>query len=381
MALAAVAVLFTLAMFLTLTAAERRIAKLRDWEVSTGDDRPWPAVSIIVTARNEERHLEPALRTLLQLDYPALQVVVVNDRSEDGTGEIVERLAAEDGRVRPVHVSQLPAGWLGKNHAVQAGAEQADGDYLLLTDADVYMEPETLRRAVDFARQRDADHVALLPEVDARGALLQSFINTFAIMFITYFRPWHAANSRSRVYVGIGAFNLIRREAFFRVGGMEPIRMRPDDDMMLGKVLKQNGLRQEVLSGISMVRVPWYESLGEAVRGLEKNAFAGAEYSVVRVMLMTAVCAAAYLLPLLGACFATGPARWLLATCAAAQLLLATSSALRLGLRVWAGLLFPVGVVLLIYTQWRSTWLALWRGGIRWRGTHYSLAELKANRV
>src|SRR3954451_9899572 len=111
-------------------------------------DGPLPRVSILIPARNEERNLEEALRSVLALDYDNLEIDVVDDRSTDRTGEILDRMAAAAPRLRGVHVRELPAGWLGKNHALWLGAGKASGDFLLFTDADVVLEPSALRRAV-----------------------------------------------------------------------------------------------------------------------------------------------------------------------------------------------------------------------------------------
>src|SRR5262249_46544493 len=111
-------------------------------------DRPWPAASIVVAARNEEAGVEPALRSLLALDYPALEVIAIDDRSTDATPQIMDRVAAGDTRLRVLHVAELPAGWLGKNHALHQGAKLARGEYNLFTDADVVLEPSVLKRAI-----------------------------------------------------------------------------------------------------------------------------------------------------------------------------------------------------------------------------------------
>jgi cellulose synthase/poly-beta-1,6-N-acetylglucosamine synthase-like glycosyltransferase len=103
------------------------------------------------------------VRSLLALDYPRLELLAVNDRSTDGTGDILDRVAAEDGRLNVVHLKELPPGWLGKNHALHYGAERASGELLLFTDADVVMEPTTLLRAVQHLQQEDLDHLCIAP--------------------------------------------------------------------------------------------------------------------------------------------------------------------------------------------------------------------------
>src|SRR3954468_271576 len=151
----------------------RSIRALRDLPPLAG---PLPRVSIVIPARNEERNLEEALRSILALDYDNLEIDVVDDRSTDRTGEILDRMALADPRLRIVHVRDLPPGWLGKNHALWLGAEKATGDYLLFTDADVVMEPSTLRRAAGLMAADGLDHLMASPEIERPSALFEMFI-------------------------------------------------------------------------------------------------------------------------------------------------------------------------------------------------------------
>ncbi|HSN69548.1 MAG TPA: glycosyltransferase, partial [Thermoanaerobaculia bacterium] len=240
----------------------------------------WPMVSVVVAGRDEELSVEDAMRSLLALDYPHLEVVAVDDRSADGTGEILRRIASEDPRLRPVTIRELPAGWLGKNHALHAGAAAARGELLLFTDADVIFEPSALRRAVRYMRERQLELLTASPELVIRSVRVGIFIATFALFFSMFSKPWRARLRSPRFHVGVGAFNLVRASFYRAQGGHEPIRMRPDDDMKLAKLLQKGGGREELVFGLGMIRVAWYSSVREAVRGLEKNAFSGVEYSL-----------------------------------------------------------------------------------------------------
>jgi glycosyltransferase involved in cell wall biosynthesis len=306
---------------------------------------------------------------------------VVNDRSTDATGAILQELAHQDARLQVCQVDELPPGWLGKNHALHFGAARAHGDYLLFTDADVIMERTVLRRAMAYVQATGADHLAISPQPLMPTLLLQAFVVLFIDLFSVYLRPWNAANPRSRAFVGIGAFNLIRREVYEAVGMHQAIAMRPDDDVKLGKLIKQRGFRQHLLAGQPMVRVPWYASVGELIEGLEKNSFAGVDYRVTTVLGGTLALLVFDLLPFLGVVVLSGPPRWLYAATALVLLVQARHTARDMGFTPRCAWLFPVAVLLFIYIQWRAMVLTYVRRGIRWRGTHYALDELRANKV
>lgn len=224
----------------------RKIQKISN--IAPTLDRPWPKVSVIVAARNEERDIEAGLCSLLQLDYDELEILVVNDRSTDRTGEILERIASEHPQLTVAHLHELPAGWLGKNHALYYGATRT-GELLLFTDADVVMEPTVLRRAVAYMLEREIDHLPMLFEVRMPNWLLESFVVTFSVYLMTYCRPWQCPNPKRAGHIGIGGFNLVRADVYQKIGTHEVIRMRPDDDLKFGKLISREGFRQELLNG------------------------------------------------------------------------------------------------------------------------------------
>ncbi|HEY0514263.1 MAG TPA: glycosyltransferase family 2 protein [Thermoanaerobaculia bacterium] len=342
---------------------------------------PLPRVSIIIPARNEERNLEEALRSVLALDYDNLEIDVVEDRSTDRTGEILDRLAATDPRLRVVRVRALPPGWLGKNHALWLGAEKATGEFLLFTDADVVLEPAILRRAVGAMVAEGLDHLTASPEIDRPSVLFEMFIGAFSLLFALYTRPWKVKDPASPHYVGIGAFNLVRASAYHAVGGHRAIAMRPDDDLKLGKILKLNGCRQELVFGQGALRVEWYASVRELVRGLMKNAFSGVDYRVWVVVVSTLIQLTLLVWPFLAIVVTSGATRWLNLASVLVLVGLCWINAPLAGVRRWHGVGFALATLLFLYILWRAMILTLWNGGIDWRGTHYPLAELRANKV
>lgn len=362
-----------------LAHSDRAIDRLADCPLPESNDLP--RISLIAAAKDEERNIERAVRSLVAIDYPNLQLTLVNDRSRDGTGDILSRLANEFPQLNVVTVTDLPAGWLGKNHALQLGADHSDGEWLLFTDADIFFEQTALRRAIRYALDHQLDHLAATPDVRMNHWLLHAFVVTFSIYFTLFVKPWRVRDPKRPEHVGIGAFNLIRAATYRAIGRHEPIRMRPDDDLKLGKIVKKAGHRQDLVHGIGLIEVEWYSSIREIIVGLEKNAFSGVDYSISLTVVSSIFSLAFHVWPYLAIWIVPGPARWLYVAAVIVQLLTAVRFAQMMKLPISTALAFPIAVALFTYIQWRAMILTYYRNGIRWRDTHYSLAELRANRV
>ena len=363
-------------------AAVRIVRFLRESRLETrGGEFPeppeWPKVSVVVPARDEAKRIEEALRSLAAQEYPDLEVIAVDDRSRDATGAILDRLAAEDPRLRAVHVRELPAGWLGKCHALQEGAGRSTGELLLFTDGDVVFAPDTLRLAVRYLLGRRLDHLALLPGLSPGGYWEDAAKTYFAMLFLLGVKAWGAGSPSKNVYVGIGAFNLLRRSAYEAVGRHEAIRLEVADDLLLGKRIKQAGFRQEALLALDHLRLRWQEGVGGFVRGLEKNGFASIGYSIPFLLLITGLVALYYGLPY-AAALAFRDAR--VSGYALAILLMHGLFGYFGSYRRYGWLLapsLPVAAFLYLYSLWRSAVLTLWRGGVLWRDTFYPLEVLR----
>jgi glycosyltransferase involved in cell wall biosynthesis len=354
--------------------------RLRSLEDAT-PARTGPPISVVVAARNEARHIEAAALSLLRLDYPDLEIIIVDDRSTDETVVILDRLVRRHPRLRIVRVSELPEDWLGKNHALAVGAAAASGALLLFTDADVVFEPTTLRRAVALMIEDQLDHLTAIPNARMPGVALNAFVAAFAIFFALYTRPWKARDVRSWHYIGIGAFNLIRADAYRASGTHRAIAMRPDDDLKLGKIVKKRGFRQDVVYARDFITVEWYSTLAELIDGLMKNAFASLNYSLLAVAGSTTALVLMYVWPFL-ALLVTDDGVWALNipnVLLIAVILWGSARAMRTS--PGYAVAFPAAALLFAYIIWRSALLAVARGSVTWRGTAYPLARLRANRV
>lgn len=341
-----------------------------------------PLVSIVVPARDESAAVEPAVRSLLAQDHPEIEVVAVDDRSVDGTGDILARIAAGDRRLSVVRVDDLPEGWLGKTHALWRGAERARGEWLLFTDADVVFAPDTVRHAVGYAISEQLDHLTLAPRLIARTLALRAFVAFFGYIFIALWGAYLANDPRSDRGVGIGAFNLLRRDSYERMGTMRALSLRPDDDIRLGRRLRRLAMRQRVLNGNELIAVEWYPSLGAAIRGLEKSMYSSMEYRALDVVAVLGFIAATMVWPYAGVVLLGGIDRWLLAAviaCLSAGITETHRQSMGpLGRdTIAAVVLLPFSALCFAYAAARSMFLAETRG-VSWRGTTYPLPVLRA---
>ena len=366
------------------------VADLTQPEWNPTPDLPLPSLTIVVPARNEEADIEAALRSLLQLDYPQYRIVAVNDRSTDQTGAIMERLAAGSasaGKLRVLHVRDLPPGWLGKVHAMWLGlqinatqtnaAQQSGSDWLLFTDADCVFHPDCLRRAIHYATRTGTDHLVLFPTAHMKTLGERMMISFPQVMSSFAMRPWKVRDPKARDHIGVGAFNLIRRSAYDAIGGYEKLRLEVVDDIKLGESIKKAGLRQDVVFGRDLVSLRWAVGALGVVANLEKNLFAFLRF---RISLVLAVCALTFFLcvwPFLGLFLAPGWAKAVFAVAVALIALTYTLSGRYMGNSALLFLTCPVAALVFNFATLQSAFLALRDGAITWRGTKYSLRELK----
>ena len=367
-----------------------------------------PSLSVVVTARDEAASIGTTVRRLLAQHYPGLEVIVVDDRSTDGTAEILDRLhrglAAGPGRqaggpeaadLVVIHKRDLLRGWLGKCHACHAGASRARGEWILFLDGDVELaDDHLLARVVALAEKRLIDHVAVIPDQRPMSVMQTALLAVFAQMYLLGARLYEMHRDLRRGGAGIGAFNLVRRAAYDRIGGHTLLKMDPTDDFKLGRLLKESGARQRFYDGVGLVRCPWHRGALNVARGLEKNFFAGLGYSVAELAAFTVLALVLGFGPavtgIAGSALAAASGR------AAPGLIAWLPFALQIGL-VWSGFriqtrryggnaalqaaLYPAAVLLLLAAAWNSALRILARGGVRWRDTFYPLDELRAGLV
>lgn len=368
-------------------------------------DGQLPRLTVVVPACNEQEKIEATLRSLLASQGVRPHILAVDDRSTDATGAIMNRVAEQAAeqvaeqaanraaleqkdcardlahRLQVLHIRELPAGWLGKPHALATAAALAETEWILFIDGDVEFAPEALARALRYAERERADHLVILPEWIANSRAEVALQGAMHALSSWGLRLWKIADPCARDFLGVGAFNLMRRSSYEALGGFGALRMEVLEDLRMGWRVKRAGMRQRVAYGqssdLSLVRVRWANGAWGVVRNLEKNIFALYRYRLPVALMACLGMALQAVWPLL----AIGLGGWTrVAGILVYVAITGVYAAARPMTRVspWYAPLFPLASGLFLIAMARSVALTLARGGVKWRGTLYSLRELRA---
>jgi glycosyltransferase involved in cell wall biosynthesis len=414
-------VILALAWFSRIVEAAIGMPRVADIAQPEWDRRPAapngePRVSIIVPARNEEEDIRDTLVQLLNLDYSCYEIIAVNDRSTDRTGEIMNEVAAFESacgadtpfncaqgmlvrgvaapalqtvadrnvsatRLKVIHISELPPGWLGKTHAMWTAGQRATGEWLLFTDADVLFKPDSLRRAMAYADAERADHVVLFPRMTMKRPSERMMMAFFQALFVFGHRPWKVADPKARDHMGVGAFNLVRRSVYDAVGTYRALRMEVIDDMKLGKVIKNAGFSQRNVFGEDLISLYWAKGIFGMVNNLTKNFFALLSFQWPRTAASIIGVGFLNLGPFLGVWLAHGWARVPYAIALGSLFLVYYGMSRMSPIPPYYFFLHPISTSLFMYTLLRSMVQTLANDGVVWRGTRYPLDELRKGMV
>lgn len=344
-------------------------------------DADCPRISLIFSALDEEEKLPTALATLIEIDYPNLEIIAVDDRSQDATPRILDEFASTHPRLKVIHVKELPAGWLGKPHALQKAYEASTGEWLLFTDADVRFQPDTLRRCATMIRLLKLDHLVLFIGMDMVGFWEKVLISFFGMFFNLATQPHQVGNPASRTYVGVGAFQMARRCAYEACGTHQRLALEVLDDVKLGKILRQGGFRSGVAIAPDFVSVRWHAGLGNLIRGVEKNFFAAAQFKLSFAILQIATLLAFNVAPTFGLLFGHGWTRAFAAVAVTFPICFLMGVDIVMRISMLYAFTLPLAAVVFAYMLARSAFITLKQGGIFWRGTFYSLELLRRSNV
>jgi glycosyltransferase involved in cell wall biosynthesis len=338
-------------------------------------------LTVLVPACNEEEAIEATLRSLLASTGLRLQIIAVDDRSTDLTGERMDAMAAEAANnglhtLEVIHVTELPEGWLGKPHAMKVAVDRATARWLLMTDGDVTFAQDALERALRVAMSKGADHLVVLPTLIRQGFAEAGMEATLEALAAWSVRMWKVEDPKARDFFGVGGCSLVRREVLDAVGGMDRLRMEVAEDVGLGWLVKRAGYRSAITFGLGLVRIRWIQGYFGVVNNFEKNGFAGLRFNLGVLVLACLGFLVTAIVPV-AAIFA---GRWGLVggLLNYAGIALAIQANRRItGISPWAAVLFGPSEVVFAWAMVRSAVLTIVRGGVVWRGTLYPLKELK----
>lgn len=337
-------------------------------------------LTVVVPARNEEAHIAATLDALMLADYPALKVLVIDDRSTDQTGMIADAYVAEyaaklPGRLDVIHVTDLPEGWLGKTFALQVATENSESEYLLFTDADVLFSPSVLRRAMVYMEAERADHAVVLPTMQVHSWGEGVILGFFQVLGMWAARPWRVSDPKRHDTVGVGAFNLVRRSALEEIGGWTPQRMAILEDITIGRRMKLAGMRQRLVFAPGMVLVHWASGGFGLVRVMTKNLFSAFNFRPLLLLGAVLWMIVFFLAPLAELGWWPTTLAGVMVLCCVGALYRVMGEVSQIDARY--GWLFPLGALAFIWAMLRSMVAAWWKGGVVWRGTHYALRDLR----
>ena len=361
------------------TDAVQNMPKLPDltspeWNIAPSGT---PGLIVVVTARDEAENIAATLDTLIAQEYPFLHILAVDDRSVDATGAIVDKYAARHpDRLTAIHITALEEGWLGKTFAMQVAMQSSDSEYLLFTDADVLFSPSILRRALAYAEQSQAAHLVVMPTVLVRSRGEGIMLGFIQILGFWASRPWRVADPDAKNdVIGIGAFNLVRRDALQQIGGLEPQRLTVLEDVTLGRRIKAAGLPQRIAFAPELILVHWAKGIRGLIRAMTKNLSSTVNFQPV---LLFAICLWIVIFclgPIAGLTWWATVLPSLLVFFCIAALYRQFGALSRIDARY--GWLYPLGAVIFMYGFLWSM-ISAWRHrGVIWRGTLYPLRDLR----
>jgi len=344
---------------------------------------PFPHVTILIPAKDEGQRIAQCLASALGQDYPEFDVLAIDDRSGDQTGKIMDEMANADPRLKAIHVTELPAGWTGKNHALHRGAKEARGQWLLFIDSDVILQPQALSATLSVAVSRRYDMLSLILRHETRGIWESVLVPIASAAFGSVYLMGLSNSQSNSHFFGNGQFMLIRRDAYDQIGGHEAVKNQYNEDMTLARIMKQSALRPRMAWGIELGSVRMYDSLATIMRGWSRIFFGSSCGSPWRSLCVMAVI-------LLG-CYSAYPAAawgvWRLVhsnepimgiAWLAAATLHWTMTTVQLGIiyrwmgnrAIYAAAFFISGWFVMVMLC-RAVWMCLTRR-VDWRGTSYS---------
>lgn len=357
---------------------------LKPVESSKRADRDLPFISVLVPARNEEGKIGRCIESLLKQNYPNFELVVIDDRSTDKTGEIIEKLAAQDSRIKFVKGKDAPSGWIGKCNALAHAVGYASGEFFIFTDADTYHHPNSLRDSVSHAIDNKIDLMSFVP-MQELGSFSEQLIMPVLLSSFLIGDPFHTVNdpTAARAYA-YGQYILCRRSSYLAVGGHQSVRDEIVEDHAIARVFKEKGFKIEVADGKTLYSVRMYTDMESLWMGWTKNLYSFIESKISNLVMLIILMNSVVVLPWIylayvATRFATGDIDQMLFSLTALVVLqigvlafwqLRTSSH-HAGIKWYHFFLTPLGCLTTSVLYMHSAYLVHTGGQVNWKGRRY----------
>jgi chlorobactene glucosyltransferase len=345
-----------------------------------------PLISVCVPARNEQRNIRACVEAILAQDYPNFEVIVLEDRSTDGTGEILRSLAEHNDKLRIINGAELPKGWAGKPHALFQASAAADGEWLCFVDADTFLSPTSLSSCYAKAIETQADMFTIMT-FQILGSFWEKAVMPIVMTALSIgFSPRKVNDPNSKDAIANGQFILIKRPVYNAIGGHESVKDQIVEDKAISEQVKGNGYRLIIANGYSVAKTRMYTSLPEMWEGWTKNIYLGlsAQPSLTLLGIFGAfiLLVAALVLPLwplLGIYWYFHGGGWLAMTVLVESLILwmiviyvRARVAIGMGISPWYAFTLPLGSAVFAAMMFTSTWRVISGRGVVWKGRIYT---------
>ncbi len=359
-----------------------------------GPPNPAPSVSVIIAAKDEEPNIDTCVRTLLEQDYPNCEITVVNDRSDDRTGPILDRMQSDNpDRLHVLHVDKLPDGWFGKPNAIRTGLSIARGDYLLFSDADCeHISTRTISTAVRYAIENDVEFLSVLPVIEP-SCFWETIIQPVCTAVLMMWHNPEKVNDpkRPEAYAN-GAFMLIRRETYERIGGHERVRTSLCEDMQLARNAKSAGVTLRIIQNTDLYTTRMYDTFARVWGGWSRI-FQGSLQRPPKLLLAMTVLTVSSLMPAATVALSvikltTGDVAargaWTVLLVASGVAVLALQSLMvrfytLIGAPIWKSLTYTPAALVCVGILADAMRKVLGFGSTTWRGTTYAGRRVRAS--
>ncbi len=339
----------------------------------------WPSVSVVIALHNDAENIEEAVAGLLEDGYPGLELVLVDQRSADGTPELIDSLAASDDRVKAVHAEDVPGGWLARVYAMQRGIEESSGEWVAFTSPVARVKPGAIARAIDHCEARRLDYLAVIPGLYRRRPFLDSISQVLLRLMLIMEKAWRAAREDASVTIGSPSLSLARRSVLESAGGLAEVRMDPSEDISFVYLIRSAGARCGAVNGRGYVDSRFSRSLRDEAEEMERGVWASlGAFSLARVFRLTLLFFALEFGPYLFFIPMGIPHGTLIGTFTVTLSMIVSLIVCKwLRIPLAAASFFPVDLLVVTFMMLRAGVVCARRGGISWQGEFYSTEMLR----